>query len=153
MRILIALMLVLAAAGCAAPMPQGYVEVDAGWDYEWRGMSSEGVVIGLRERRHDPEGPLDFWATVLRKELETRKGYAFVGQEEVRSRGAAGRALHFSVPGSEPRDYWVAIFLVRRRFLFLFPKPMIATFEVGGPSEPMRQELPALNEFLSKLNL
>ena len=153
MRTSIVIVLVLAAMGCVTPMPEGYVEVDEGRGYEWRGMSSEGIVIGLRERRNDPEGPLDFWATVLRKELERRKGYLFVGEEAVTSGEATGRAMHFSVPGPEPREYWVSVFLVERRYLLFFWKPVIATFEVGGPREPLRKDLPVLREFLSKLDL
>ena len=153
MRTSIALVLALAATGCVTPMPKGYVEVEEGSEYEWRGMSSEGIVIGLRERRNNPEGPLDFWATVLRKELERRKGYLFVGEEVITSGQAAGRAIHFSVPGPEPRDYWMAVFLVERRYLLFFSKPVIATFEVGGPRESLRKDLPVLREFLSKLDL
>ena len=153
MRTLIALMIALTAVGCATPMPEGYVKVEKGGEHEWRGMSAKGVVIGLRVRWNDPEGSLDFWATVIRKELETRKGYAFVGEEEITSGEAAGRALHFSVPGPEPRDYWTAIFLIERRYLLLFPEPAIATIEVGGPREPVRGDLPILRKFLAKLDL
>ena len=65
MKLPFTLILSLTAVGCAAPMPRGYVEVERPRDYEWRGMSSDGVVIGLRERWNAPEGPLTFWTAVV----------------------------------------------------------------------------------------
>ena len=153
MKLALTLILALTAVDCAAPMPRGYVEVERPRDYEWRGMSSDGVIIGLRERWNDPEGPLTFWTAVLRKELEARRGYAFVRQEEVKSGDTPGQALHFMVPGAEPRDYWVAIFLVKRFWLYHNSEPAIATFEMGGPRESARRDLPLLKDFLAKLDL
>jgi hypothetical protein len=153
MKTAIALAAALAACGCAAPMPPGYVEVPESAEYEWRGMSSEGVVIGLRVRSHKPEGTLDFWSAVVRKELEGQKGYAFVASEEIRSGGVEGRALQFTVPGTPPTSYWLALFLTEGRFLFLFPRETITTFEAAGPSDPVRKDLPALRDFLSRLKL
>jgi hypothetical protein len=141
-----------AAAGCAVPMPRGYVEVPEARDYEWRGMSSEGVVIGLRIRDHEPEGTLDFWSTVVRKELEGRSGYVLSGEEEVAAKELKGRGLLFDVPGAEPKAYWVALFLTRARFL-VFSWDTLSTFEAGGSRDALGKDLPLLKTFLSKLDL
>ncbi len=138
--------------GCVVPMPVGYVEVPEALDYEWRGMSAEGVVIGLRIRDNEPEGTLDFWSTVVRRELEGQRGYTLEGSEDVSAGTLGGRALHFAVPGTEPKAYWIALFPTRGRFL-VFTWPTLTTFEAGGSRDAVGRDLPVLKAFLSGLRL
>jgi len=152
MKIAMVILAATAAAGCAVPMPAGYVEVPEALDYEWRGISAEGVVIGLRIRDNEPEGTIDFWSTVMRRELEGQRGYTMTGSKDVPAGTLTGSALHFTVPGAIPKAYWIALFSTRGRFL-VFTWPTITTFEIGGPREAVEKDLPALKAFLLKLKL
>lgn len=146
------LLAAMAAAGCTVPMPMGYVEVPEAGDYEWRGMSAEGVTIGLQIRDHKPKGTLEFWSTVVRKELEGQRGYVLAGEEKVSAMELKGRSLLFDVPGAEPKAYWVALFFTRGRFL-IFSWDTISTLEAGGTRDALKRDLPLLKAFLSKLKL
>jgi hypothetical protein len=138
--------LVLAmAAGCTpsvghvadSGLPDGYVRIDRG-EFEWRAISALGVVIGVRTFANDPAGTLDFWATVVRKELENSRQYVFESEEAV----AEGRAMLFATPRAGAEAYWVVVWVQAYR---------IVTFEAAGPRADMMRDLPALKAHAAKV--
>jgi hypothetical protein len=120
----------------AESLPEGFVPVEPG-AYLWRAMSAEGVVLGLRSFVRDPEGEAAFWTKVVRRELESGRGYAFESEEAI----AGGRALLFAGPDA---SYWIALFLTARG---------LWTFEAGGPRADLAAHLPAIRMYLANLKL
>lgn len=141
----LALLSLALAAGCTptigvvpdSGLPDGFVRIDRG-DFEWRAISAQGVVIGLRTFTHDPAGTLDFWTTVVRKELEGARGYVFESEEAI----AEGRAMLFATPRPDADCYWIVVWVDAHR---------IVTFEAGGPRGDVMRDLPALKAHAAKL--
>jgi hypothetical protein len=123
----------LLAAGCGTALPRpaqtpdGYVPVERG-DFDWRLMNADGVMIGARTFAREPEGTLDFWASVVQKDLEARRGYLLESAEPL----GPGRALLFAAGGSEGGLYLVALFLQEGR---------IVAVEAGGPRAEVEKDL------------
>ena len=124
-----------------ADCPAGYVPVDtAGGEFSGRAISASGVVVAIRERRNPEEASLDFWTTVLRKELTEGRGYAVRSSKEI----TGGRAILFSAPQEKTTAYYLAIFVTPAK---------IRTVEVAGPEQEVTNDLPRLEEFIEKLRL
>lgn len=116
--------------------PTGYVPVDRlHGEFAGRAISAEGVVIAVRTRDHKPQGTLDFWTSVVKKELIEGKGYAFKSGKDLQD----GRALLFTAPSAA---YYVALFVRPSR---------IYTVEIAGPREEVEKGLKALEDFVVKL--
>lgn len=122
--------------------PPGFVPVDPG-EFSWRAMSAHGVVIGLRSRPRDPAGTLDFWSTVVQKELEAKKGYALQSTDGVTARDTPGKLMLFSAPGEQATTFLLGLFLTDSR---------IYTFEGGGPRRRVDEDLRELKGFLARLS-
>jgi hypothetical protein len=143
MRRLLPLLVLALAAGCGRParivsslLPTGFVGVDPG-SYVWRGMSGDGVLVGLRSFENTPQSTLDFWTKVVRNELESARGYVHEASEMV----GAAQSMLFAADGE---SYYLAITVTPGR---------IWVFEAGGRRDDVTRELPALKAFVEKLKL
>jgi hypothetical protein len=142
----------LVAPGCGgrgwvdtpSELPPGYVAIDRG-RHEWRGISAEGVVVGLRSFDREPAATLAFWSKVVQQELEGTKGYVVEGEEAVTcASGQPGTLLRFSAPRAESTAYALALFPADRRIFVL---------EAAGPRAPLEKDLPLLRAFAAALKL
>jgi hypothetical protein len=119
--------------------PEGFVPVDTlGGDFRGRAISSDGVVIAIRERTNEPGGSLDFWSAVVKKELVENQGYAVRSEKAL----GGGQAILFLAPRERTTAYYVALFVTPRR---------IVTVEVAGPEREVERDLPGLEEYIAKL--
>ena len=119
---LASLALLLGATGCGRPFKietaPGMVELDNQEpDYEYRAMTPEGVVLGVRVVDTDDRGDLEFWtrATILR--MRQMNGYALLASNPVTSHdGTPGRELHFGHDeNGKPYLYTVRLFVAQSR--------------------------------------
>jgi len=119
----------------ATATPPGFVELnDQGPLYDYRAVSSEGVVIGVREIEHDPKGDDTFWVSAIRTEMREKAGYSLLGEKKVSTRsGLKGTQLKFGRDeDGEPMLYDITVF-VTEKYIFLL--------EFGGAKNEMtRQE-------------
>lgn len=114
----------VAAAACAAcgpsvslRTPPGFAVLDDQKEYVYRASSADGVVIGVRAEKNDPQGNLDFWSEVLNQKLR-QMGYAPEGAAaEVRTAGGlAGREMKFTAKrAGRPHRFWIAVFVTEGR--------------------------------------
>ena len=125
----------------ASECPEGYVPVDtAHGEFKGRAISAAGVVLAIRERPNAQEASLDFWTSVIRKELTETQGYAVRTTKELQG----GRAILFAAPHEKTTSYYVALFVTAAR---------IVTVEVAGPQEEVDKDLPRLEEYIAGLRL
>ncbi|MHC4982024.1 MAG: hypothetical protein ACYTF6_02510 [Planctomycetota bacterium] len=134
-----------AIAGCAGDMdlPENFVHVgkDKLDDYHVRGISADGVVVGLRSEDNAKKGTIEFWTQAIEDELKTGRGYKLTASEEIESRGGlAGRLMTFSthLRGAEFK-YLLAIYLKGDKVLIA---------EAGGKADVLDKHAPALREAL-----
>jgi hypothetical protein len=133
----IALILVLAGvvnmAGCmmrTLTLPNNFIRVDKAWqgDFALRGVSADGVVVGLRSEVNPEGGTLDFWTEAIGDQMTKGRGYKATGSEAVTSAGGTGgRLLSFS----EERQGVVYTYLVA----VYVQGPDILVAEAGGKAE------------------
>ncbi len=133
------------AGGCMPrgrlAMPEHFVELDEQrrGDYEVRGMSADGVVIGLRRHANLKNGSLPFWQDALRNELVGR-GYQPTGEmEEITSNGGTtGKLMTFKTTSRGTEFLYV---------LAMYVQPaQVTTVEAGGKADVVRKHLDALKE-------
>ena len=154
------LLLALAlTSGCGpsfkAATPPGFVELDADYDnYDYRATTADGLVLGVREVEHDPEGDLDFWVRAIENEMRTRGGYALLETKPVKNaQGLTGRQLWFGHDeGQKPHLYMVTVFVTPGSWL---SDGWIYLLEVGGTKEQIdkqRQQITwAVDKFAADL--
>jgi hypothetical protein len=100
--ILVVLAGLVSAAGCnlrALSLPPDFIKVDKAdlGAYTVRGVSADGVVVGLRSEPNPEGGTLGFWTEAIVNRLVRERGYTPAGSEEIRSDGGTpGRLLTFS---------------------------------------------------------
>jgi hypothetical protein len=137
MRALPVLTLAL-AAGCVTArthsLPTGFVHVESG-PYSGRAMSADGIVVGWRWFDNDPQSTVEFWAKVLRKELEGSRGYVHETSEAVGS----AHAMLFAAQGE---SFYVALIVTSWT---------ICVLEAAGPRADLARELPAIRTFVESL--
>jgi len=126
----------VAAVGCTAhtmTLPANFVPFDkpGGGMYFARGVSADGVVVGLRSEQNRKEGTIDFWAEAVRNQLTEGKGYRFQGGEDVAcASGQRGRLLTFTADESGVNfTYLIA--------LFVQPQAVLIA-EAGGKTEALK---------------
>lgn len=135
-RIVSLLLPALALGGCGAAyaleLPERFVTLDddaqedAG--YAMRATTADGVVVAVREIENDPEGDLVFWQEAVTLEMRDRRGYALLGDAELRAKsGEKGRLLRFGHDEEgETYRYWMALFVTSERIFLV---------EAGGKEE------------------
>jgi hypothetical protein len=131
-------------AGCAHSMelPPMFVEVDKAdlGGYEFRGISPDGVVLGLQMRDNAKHGTLQFWSEAIKNEL-TNRGYKHVRSESITSTsGRQGELLSFSTEKSGQKfTYLLAVCVGSRDILMA---------EAGGKTESVEPRLPDIKKSL-----
>lgn len=117
--------LLLLGAGCGkgfeVKTAPGLVELEHQEpDYQFRAISPEGVVLGVRVIDVDKQGDLEFWTRACTLRIRELDGYALLGAADVRSRdGTPGHELRFGHDEhGKPYLYTLRIF-VRRGRLYL----------------------------------
>ena len=113
-----------------ATTPAGFVELEHQEHYDYRATSADGLVIGVRELKNDPQGELGFWARAVENQLRMRGGYALLEARDVKSKdGVAGKEFRFGHDeGKTPHLYFVTVFVTKKR---------IQVLEIGGTKELM----------------
>ena len=129
------LLLALAWSGCGhsfeAATPTGFVELEEEQEpYDYRATTADGLVLGVTEVDHEPEGNLEFWSRAIENRMRQRGGYALLGKGVVKNRdGVTGHQLRFGHDQSgKPHLYNVTIFLTESTIYIL---------EAGGTKELM----------------
>jgi hypothetical protein len=130
-------------ASCALPLrpdgcPDGFAPIDRE-SYDWRVMSSQGVVVARRTFPNDPESSLDFWSKVLEKDLQESRGYVLEGSSSVQGVLGAGREIVLARDGA---GYVVTLFVAGRT---------ITVIEAGGPRDALEADLVAVRDWISKM--
>lgn len=144
----IATVALLLLAGCGhsfqATTPASFVELDDSKDdYDYRATSADGLVIGVRELKHDPKGDEAFWIKVLQDRLRDDSGYALLETRETKSAdGVKGTRMRFGhdEKGGKPYLYEVT--------LFVTPKHLVLV-EFGGSKAQFEESGRSLDQFLA----
>ncbi len=124
------------ASGCARgydiKTPDGFAELDGTDDYGFRATSAEGVVLAVRKEKNDPEGSLDFWASAVKNDLDSR-GYALASKKSVKSKnGTPGTQLRYSITrNGRPNVLWVTVFVAGKRVVLVEAGGDEAHFELN----------------------
>ena len=129
----------VAACSFKAATPPGFVELPDQEVYDYRATTADGVVIGIRELDHEPEGELAFWVAAIEKQLRERRGYALLETRDVvTARGLSGKQLRFGHDqGRDPHLYFVTILIEEGGFL---SRSKLFLIEAGGKKELMEQQ-------------
>ena len=111
--------------------PPGFVVLkDQEPNYDYRATTADGVVIAVREIKHEPKGDLSFWVQAVRNKLRAMSGYALLETVDVSTRaGLKGTQLRFGHDEKgEPWLYYVTVFVTDK---------MIYVLEFGGSKEQL----------------
>jgi hypothetical protein len=105
----------IAAAACAAPMPvpKEFVELKD-YGYGWRAITSDDARLRVSDQTEPTEGGIEFWAETLRLDLVNQRGYEQVATGEVQNAaGTTGRWYQFAANvRGEKVGYLVAVWVV-----------------------------------------
>jgi hypothetical protein len=141
----------LGATACGRPFDvktaPGFIELDdQAPSYDYRAMTPEGVVMGVRALDVDDKGDLAFWARAITLRFRQANGYALVGTSDVESRDkTAGKELDFGHDESgKPYTYRVRLFRSQNR-LFIA--------EAGGTKEQMERYKDTIDWMLSSVRV
>ncbi len=137
------IIIVFLLASCTVPLrpegcPDAFAPIDRG-GYEWRVMSSKGVIVARRTFPNDPASSLDFWSQVLEKDLQDGGGYVLEASSAIQAPLGAGRELLFARDGA---GYVVALFVAGRE---------IVVIEGGGPRDALEAELASIRDWIAKV--
>ncbi|HJL14265.1 MAG TPA: serine/threonine protein kinase [Sandaracinaceae bacterium LLY-WYZ-13_1] len=145
----------VALAGCAPsftlPLPERFVVLededrDPTAGYVQRATTPDGVVVGLRALDHRVEGTLAFWSEAVIRQLRDHRGYAVLGEEEIRAAsGQPGRLYRLGrdLDGHAYR-YTVAVFVTDDH---------IWVADAGGREEPFAALEPQVEQAFASLEL
>jgi hypothetical protein len=127
----------LAAAACAPSVtmatPAGFAVLQGQQEYVYRATSAEGVVLGVRAEKNEPQGNLDFWADALDQKLR-HVGYVADGAPaDVRTRtGLAGREAKYTrEENGRKYRFWIAVFVTDTR---------VWVVEAGGDADRFKEK-------------
>ena len=134
------------AGGCwGSPlqMPAGFVAVGRGdlGGFDARGVSADGVALGLRTENNPRGGTLEFWSQAIENEMTAGRGYRLMSAHDVTGlAGARGKLLTFSVTRQGAAfTYAVAVFVDDAK---------VTVAEAGGKEEPYKKHAQAVREAL-----
>ena len=143
MRAWLGLML-LGIVGCGsttfyAATPPGFVEMpDQEPGYQYRAVSADGVVVGVRSIEHEPKGDKEFWVQAIRNRMRDRGGYALLSNQPVKTKsGLEGTQLKFGHDEKGQSMLYTITLFVTPDYLFLV--------EFGGTEEEMTRQAAYLN--------
>jgi hypothetical protein len=135
--LLLAFLALGGAAGCGRPFKvataPGMVELrNQDPDYDYRAMTPDGVVMGVRVVDTEGRGDIDFWTRAIAVRMRQLNGYALLGTSDVKSEdGTPGRELSFGHDEKgKPYLYAVRIFVAQGRLFVV---------ESGGPRDEVKR--------------
>jgi hypothetical protein len=136
-------------AGCGHPFvpftPPGFVDLGTHYpDGEYRAVTAENVVIGIRAWDNDPKGNLAFWSRALERRMREMGGYALLDKRDVAAQaGLTGVAMRFGHDeGRTPYLYTVAIFVTAKK---------IYVVEAGGVKDEVVKVEPLIQQAIVSL--
>jgi hypothetical protein len=141
----------LGATACGRPFDvktaPGFIELDdQAPAYDYRAMTPEGVVFGVRAVDVDDKGDIAFWARAITLRFRQANGYALVDTKDVESRDKTpGKELDFGHDeNGKPFTYRVRLFRAQNR-LFIA--------EAGGTKEQMERYKDTVDWMLSSVRV
>lgn len=129
----------LALAGCGRPFvpatPGTFTELPGQYDYDYRAVSADGVVLGIKAHENDPRVDLTYAEKAYELHMRSVGGYALLSKQPVQAEGVAGVQFRFGHDeGQTPHLYYVTLF-VTDRYVYIL--------EAGAPRDIMeRYEAP-----------
>ena len=137
-------------AGCAPAwvrheLPSGYVELEERGAYLKRGVSAEGVALGLKVEKNRPKASAAFWSKVAERYLKEANGYVPLKAPldlAVRARG--WKVFKFSLPADEPLAYLLALRVSES-------EKRIDIVECAGPKKVVEADEKKLLRYLAAL--
>jgi hypothetical protein len=142
----------LCALGCGpsfrAATPPNFVELDDKYDdFDYRATTADGLIIGIRELKHEPQGQEAFWLQAIQDRVRDNGGYALTGKAEVKSGdGVKGTQLRFGHDEDDGKPYLYYL------TLFVTPKRLVIV-EMGGSKKQFEDHAQELDKALSSLTL
>ena len=100
------------------PTAPGFVKLeDQEPAYDDRATTADGVVVGVREIKHEPKGDDAFWVQAIKNQMRSMSGYALLQTVEVTTKGGQkGTQMRFGHDEKgEPLLYWVTVFVTEKR--------------------------------------
>ena len=146
----LALALLLATVGCRSfdiKTPPNMIELEHDASFEYRAMTPEGVVLGVRViDQGDKRADVPFWARAIALHMKELSGYALLQTSEVTTRdGVKGTELRFGHDEhGKPYAYIVRIYVVGKR-LFLV--------EAGGTKDEVEKAKADIDWAMTSLSL
>jgi hypothetical protein len=119
------LCLVAALAPACTPFrvttPAHFVALPEPGDYDWRGATPDGMVVGVRAIDNDARGDLGFWAQALELKLRGLGGYALLDKKDIEGKGGLrGVRMRFGHDeGAKPHLYDVVLYVTQKRLFLL----------------------------------
>jgi hypothetical protein len=110
----------VAGTGCKKKhikTPADFAEMeDPGWDFKYRAISPDEVVLGVQKKANEPRGDAEFWMKVWKEKYPPIKDYDYVSDEKISTTaGQNGYLLEYK---SEEEDgsyrFMVAIFVKKK---------------------------------------
>lgn len=145
LSLVIATQVVACTPGLKVDAPDGFAELEEQERYDYRATNAEGVVLGVRRKKNDPQGDLAFWSGALDAHLR-RSGYEAVEAVDVTSRdGIKGKQIryHRNHQGRQ-HHYWVTVFVTGDQ---------VVTVEAGGDEAFFGHQEKAIQRAIKGLEL
>ncbi len=98
--------------------PAGFVVLDDQEpSYDYRATTADGVVIGIREIKHEPKGDDAFWVQAVKNQMRAMAGYALLDTTTVATKGGLrGTQMKFGHDEKgEPLQYTVTVFVTEKK--------------------------------------
>ena len=140
----------VAAGGCAKESftaPEGYVMLASPpYHYQAEAVSADGVYLGLRAAQPSQDGTLDFWATAVKNQIVTSRGYTFVSEAAVAAAdGTPGKRMDFTANLQGREFAYLAAVWVKGKDVYVA--------EGGGPKEKFDADQAKLEKALGTVRL
>jgi hypothetical protein len=141
--LLVAALAIAGSAGCGHPFvpatPAGFVDLgDKYSDGEYRAVTADNVVLGIRAFKNAPRGELSFWARVLERRMREMGGYALLDKRDVAALGGL-RGVQMRLGHDEGKTtylYIVALFVAEKK---------IYVVEAGGLKDEVAKQEAQIN--------
>jgi hypothetical protein len=141
----------LLATGCGRPFapatPGSFTELKDQYGFDYRAVSADGVVLGIKAHENDPRVDLPFVERAFEQQMRS-SGYALLEKRDVKtSAGLAGKQFRLGHDeANNPHLYYVTLFVT---------DAYVYVLEAGGTKEQMlRYEAPLawhIEHFQTKL--
>lgn len=114
--------------------PPGFVELEKQEpSYDYRATSADGVVIAVRQIKHEPKGDQAFWVQAIKNRMREKAGYALLGASEVTTKsGLKGTQMNFGHDEKGQSMLYTLTVFVTEDHIFLV--------EFGGSRDEMTRQ-------------